>query len=529
MALLWKYSPILTVAMNYKALLTLFALFVIMHSRTVAQEAVLKRDSIYSAILREGRPLEILYPKNYQPDLPGGYDILYITDGLSDYLRHEWYWLQWEGFIPKNMIIVGIPNTSHNGNDMRNRDFTPTKTDDISGGAKNFLSFFKQELIPYIVKKYPAKPGGSTLSGSSLGGLFVLYAFLNEPKLFTSYIAIDPSLWWDNFYLDKVAATKLDSLNGLKNTLYIAGREGQPYKDMGTFQMDSLLHQKAPPGLVWKCVKLQNETHFSTILKGTWDGLKFSYGGYYASSGGYYSSRNIDYKPMNGIALANRPFDVYCFNLMAEDYIHYTVDGSPPVATSPMAGYKTKITLSADATVILKSIGVRDEYNRTGSMHFKVVKDFPPVSLPKAAIPGSLHYTCYEGLAEDLSAIKKSKPVRSGLADKSFDVNKLAVNGNYACVMDGYLEITKAGYYIFSMGEGNRNSKVFIADQQILGQNMKNGVGENFMVPLAKGFYPYRVEYFHKKGAGNLQAIYMEIENGDQYPVPYERLSAVRK
>ena len=34
--------------------------------------------------------------------------------------------------------------------------------------------------------------------GESLAGLFVMETFLLEQDLFDTYIAIDPSLWWNN-------------------------------------------------------------------------------------------------------------------------------------------------------------------------------------------------------------------------------------------------------------------------------------------------------------------------------------------
>jgi predicted alpha/beta superfamily hydrolase len=59
----------------------------------------------------------------------------------------------------------------------------------ISGGAANFLAFFKDELIPYIDRAYPTN-GTNSLCGHSYGGLFVLYALLSEPQLFGSYYAV---------------------------------------------------------------------------------------------------------------------------------------------------------------------------------------------------------------------------------------------------------------------------------------------------------------------------------------------------
>ena len=46
---------------------------------------------------------------------------------------------------------------------------------------------------------------------------------------------------------------------------------------MGIAQFESLLVLKAPKNLHWKVASYPNETHFSAIWKGIYDGLKFTY------------------------------------------------------------------------------------------------------------------------------------------------------------------------------------------------------------------------------------------------------------
>lgn len=136
--------------------------------------------------------------------------------------------------MPAN-IIVGIPNACKAGQNQRQRDFTPTHVDQTpnSGGANNFLSFFKNELIPYINKTYSTNPGYNTIWGSSLGGLLAMHAFLTQPDLFQSYVLSDPALWWDHGYLDKFALEKWDGVTCLNKSIYISGREGEAFNEMG--------------------------------------------------------------------------------------------------------------------------------------------------------------------------------------------------------------------------------------------------------------------------------------------------------
>ncbi len=124
------------------------------------------------------------------------------------------------------MILVGIPNTN------RTRDLTPThltvffngeKTDDYpdSGGAKEFPSIFKTELAPQIESQYPTQPYRMFI-GHSDGGMFGLYANLEEPAFFSSLIIMDPSVWWDSQAMVKMLKKRLSFPPKNPITLYMS-------------------------------------------------------------------------------------------------------------------------------------------------------------------------------------------------------------------------------------------------------------------------------------------------------------------
>ncbi|WP_142688404.1 alpha/beta hydrolase-fold protein [Chitinophaga polysaccharea] len=504
-------------------------LLLLVHITARSQDISPVKDSLFSTVLKETRPINVVFPKNYNPASPGEYEVIYCLGDIPDFLKEEWNMLQWEGFIPKNMILVGIPDFILNGVNMRERDLAPTKTGANSGEAVRFLQFFRDELMPYISKRYHAKPGGHTLYGGSMGGLFVMYTFLTAPGLFTSYIAIDPSLWWDDFYLHKLAAERFARRDTLDNTLFIAGREGAAFQFMGVAGMDSILKAKAPAGLDWKCVQYSNETHYSTNFKGFWEGMKFSYGGFYASTGGYPTSRKIVIKPDKGIVLSNKPFKLICYNLAADAYLHYTTDGTAPGISSPrITGEETAITINGDSKVIVASLGKRKEYNRSASAFFQMGEVFTAVRMPAGARPGGLRYKYYEGNWDTIPDAGKLKLVETGIATADFNLNKVSKKDNYALVNEGYIQISEPGYYIFEMGTGNEHTKVYLNNRLILGAHFKTGEGESFMVPLEKGFYPLRISYLHKKGGDDLQPVYLKTEGRDDFPLPANMLFSVK-
>lgn len=94
------------------------------------------------------------------------------------------------------MILVGISNDTN-----RNRDLTTSPVDSPwikeSGGADAFMAFIEKELIPFVEANYPVT-NYRTLIGHSYGGLFTINALMNHSQLFDNYIAMDPSLDWDN-------------------------------------------------------------------------------------------------------------------------------------------------------------------------------------------------------------------------------------------------------------------------------------------------------------------------------------------
>jgi predicted alpha/beta superfamily hydrolase len=188
--------------------------FLLLSKVACTQNLTIHNDSLYSDILKEQRAIRVIFPSTYKPELKEKFDVLYVLDGewntpLTEHLRQ---FLAYGKFIPDNMIIVSVPNLYQEGLNMRDRDFTPTKVENIpgSGGAANFISFLKKELIPFVDNKYPTRIENNTLYGTSLGGLFAIYVYLNEPALFKSYLTVEPSLFWDDGYINKIASEKIE-------------------------------------------------------------------------------------------------------------------------------------------------------------------------------------------------------------------------------------------------------------------------------------------------------------------------------
>jgi uncharacterized protein len=187
--------------------------------------------TLYSNVLKEDRDIWIALPDPLavMKASKKKYAVVYVLDG--DYnlkaLAGVMHQLSMVEMIPP-MIVVGIPNTN------RWRDLTPShvkKTpflenqDSLSlsytGGGANFMKFIESELIPYIDAKYPTMPH-RTLIGHSLGGLTVVNTLIHYPQVFDNYLAIDPSLWWDDHKLTDEAKEVLENKKFDDKKLFIA-------------------------------------------------------------------------------------------------------------------------------------------------------------------------------------------------------------------------------------------------------------------------------------------------------------------
>lgn len=461
------------------------------------------RDSIYSEVLKEKRELKVLLPANYKPGSGEKYDVVYILDGEGNFelFSQIHHFAAREQYEP-GVILVGVINTD------RNRDLTPTALNNIpnSGGAANFISFFRQELIPYINKTYPSS-GQNILYGHSFGGLFAIYTMLSEPNLFSAYLAVDPSLWYDKEYTNKLAIEKLSSLSAFDQTLFISGRD-DGMKGMGITTMDSILKVNHPKKLTYKVVAYENETHGSVQLKSLFDGIKLIYDGYSQVN------KNIEYHPMNGIVLKDKPYVIYAMGSFPE--LRYTSDGSVPTSASPKIEKVTSFSGPMELTI--KSFSSKGKYDKTVTGHFVSEESPTPVTKPRNFKPGGLSYSYYEGTWDSLPNFKTLKPVQSGIADKDFKFSKLPSKNNYALLFKGMLEIKVEGYYLLGIASDD-GAKLYLKNKLLINHDglHDSGSPHSFLIPLKKGFYPVTLEYFQKGGGADLD--FKFIPPGGQEPV----------
>ena len=247
------------------------------------EKIVRDRDvKFHSRVLDEERTIFIHLPKDYA--LYGKkYPVLYVLDAefffqqavsAVEFLSE----LKYINVQPiPQMIIVGIVNVD------RNRDYTPTFAPEQPGGlrfptsgkADRFLEFLKTELFSFIESNYKTEPF-RVLSGWSLGGLLTVHTYFEHNHLFSAYLAISPSLWWDGDLYVKKTDTFLSQgqLSAKSLVVTIGALEGGG--DMGRSVRDGFvpkMRKSAGEKIPFNFIEIPEEGHSYVPLKAYYQGL----------------------------------------------------------------------------------------------------------------------------------------------------------------------------------------------------------------------------------------------------------------
>lgn len=176
---------------------------------------------LYSESVEDSFYIYVKLPKDYLNNSNKKYPGIFLLDGDIAFPM-AWSivrYLQYGQYVP-DAIIVGIGYGGLFSSDKpnhRERDYSISTIERIkgSGGGDRFLAFIKNELLPFIGSKYRMDSSNLTLSGHSLGGLFVLYSFLSEPGLFSNYIASSPYTTLD---INKLISFEEKNINKIKDS-----------------------------------------------------------------------------------------------------------------------------------------------------------------------------------------------------------------------------------------------------------------------------------------------------------------------
>ncbi|GJL93539.1 alpha/beta hydrolase [Hyphococcus sp.] len=222
---------------------------------TPAVSPIIIGDSvrIESAALGQTRTYNVWLPPSYATS-DARYPVLYVIDGgLAQDFHHISGLAQLASIsgMFRDVIVVGVETID------RRAELTSPSTDprDIEefpthGHAGEFRAFLRDEVKSDVAKRYRTS-GEDALIGESFAGLFIAETFLRAPDTVDAYIAISPSLWWDNASLAKGAQSDLRLHPEVEKKLYLAIANEDGLMREGVLDVVKAVKTVKAPGLAW--------------------------------------------------------------------------------------------------------------------------------------------------------------------------------------------------------------------------------------------------------------------------------------
>ncbi|NOX94149.1 MAG: alpha/beta hydrolase [Alphaproteobacteria bacterium] len=226
--------------------------------------------SMPSMVMEEKREINVWLPPSYGEG-EQSYPVLYVIDGA---LNQDFHHISGLGQLTTingdfdEMIVVGIgTHTRIMELTSEPKDSRYIRTPATAGGGAIFQSHVADEVIPFIESRYRTSDRRAVI-GESLAGLWIAEVFLKTPDLFTDYISISPSLWWDDKALAKDADCILANFPAGERRLYITMADEGGTMQGGLDIILAAIKKHRPKGLKWYYVDRRKSEVHSTIYHG---------------------------------------------------------------------------------------------------------------------------------------------------------------------------------------------------------------------------------------------------------------------
>lgn len=243
----------------------------------------------------------VALPEDYRPER-GPYPVLYAADANAEFLTLvEAVRLAAFGREIPPLIIVGIGYDLPTGTvaelmGPRMLDLTPTvdtawerrettsarehgySPPEGSGGAADFLRFIRADLVPAIEKKYPVSTTDRGWFGHSAGGLFGVYALLNDDGLFRRYLLGSPYLAWDRRTMFAAESTYAAGHRSMRARVFLAAGGNESTGMLTNLRsFASRLDQRRYDGLEYTLHVFEGEGHDAVIPATVSRGVRYLY------------------------------------------------------------------------------------------------------------------------------------------------------------------------------------------------------------------------------------------------------------
>ncbi|MGH8036902.1 MAG: alpha/beta hydrolase [Stenotrophomonas sp.] len=237
----------------------------------------------------------VALPPSYAESPGRRYPVLYVTD--ADYAfplaRQIGRRLNVEGPKLEEFILVGLSYAvGDDGMTSRRRDYTPTANgpssapaDAVHGGAGAYITYLKNEALPFVASHYRTNEARRLLLGHSYGALLGTQILFTDPGMFSGYIVGSPSFWYDRNVMARFEKDYARGHGDLAASVYMYvgeyeapafGNDADMVADAK--QIDAALRARRYPSLRLKLDVLNDEDHLSVAPRGLTHGLKYLLG-----------------------------------------------------------------------------------------------------------------------------------------------------------------------------------------------------------------------------------------------------------
>jgi predicted alpha/beta superfamily hydrolase len=255
-----------------------------------------------------------------RPTPPEGHAVVYLIDGNLHFgIAVDTARIQacWPDVIDPVVVGIGYPTDSvSTALDLRMIDLTtPISEERLKkgfiakmprpsegfGGMDNYFRVIEEEVKPRVEAMVAINRQEQVLMGHSLGGLTTLHALFRHTATFQQFVAISPSIWFndcavlaheaafsDQVRSGQVKARALISVGGLESTFrFVAGLPAgeQDFRDMteecrmvpNTTELGDRLAALASPGFHVETVVHEGDDHNMVPPAGIARGVRFAF------------------------------------------------------------------------------------------------------------------------------------------------------------------------------------------------------------------------------------------------------------
>lgn len=233
-----------------------------------------------SKILGETRSISVYLPFGYD-ERDQSWPVVYLIDGGA---QQDFFPVAGFGALAtlsaqyEEFIVVGVQTN--------NRSYELTTPSEVeydlemipkNGGADDFRRFINEEVQPLIDARYRTT-GETCVLGESLAGFFIMDTLLRAPQSFDHYIAVSPSVWWEDKALALAAADYLQTGDfSAGHSLYLTVADETDILE-GIAPIVDALEKNAPDELIWWYDPMPEEHHNTIYHPATLKALRLIFG-----------------------------------------------------------------------------------------------------------------------------------------------------------------------------------------------------------------------------------------------------------